>query len=139
MEKYLLLKLGMNILEVEKVLGQKIILERNEHRPDSKEFFCLNDTIGTYLNFTNDKILSLISFFYPFSVAVDGITIRLNMNEVEKINGLPEKKENWEDYPEQEEWIYCSKNTSYLFIDKKVYDISLYDFNGYDSGINHKF
>lgn len=92
MEKYLLLKLGMNILEVEKVLGQKIILERNEHRPDSKEFFCLNDTIGTYLNFTNDKILSLISFFYPFSVAVDGITIRLNMNEVEKINGLPEKK-----------------------------------------------
>jgi hypothetical protein len=130
MQKYLLLKLGMNVSEVEKVLQQKIILER--HRSESKlnGFCCLNGTIGTYLSFTNNKILDHISFHAPFSVAVDGITIGMNMNEVEKIIGLPERKENWEDYPEQEEWIFYSKNTSYLFIDNKVFDITLYNFNG---------
>ena len=92
MEKYLLLKLGMNLSEVEKVLDQKIILERHKHRPDSKGFCHLNDPIGIYLSFTKDKILKSISFFYPFSIAVDGINIGMNMNEVEKIKGLPEKK-----------------------------------------------
>jgi hypothetical protein len=124
MEKYLLLKLGMNLSEVEKVLEQKIILERHEHRPELNNSYHLNDTVGIYLNFTKDKILDHISFFYPFSIAVDGIKIGMNMNEVEKIKGLPEKKETWEDYPEQEEWIFYLKNTSYLFIDNKVYDIT---------------
>jgi len=126
MEKYLLLKLGMNILEVEKVLEQKIILE--QQRPDLKGFYFSNYILGTYLSFTNEKNLSFISFKSPFSLAIDGITIGMNMNEVEKIKGLPEKKNNCEDYPEQEEWIFYSKNTAYLFVENKVYDISLCDF-----------
>jgi hypothetical protein len=129
MEKYLLLKLGMNISEVEKVLDQKITLERNTCKPDTKGFHYLNDTIGTYLSFTEDKILEHISFSYPFSVAVDGIKIGMNMNEVKKIKGLPEKQENYENYSEMVEWHYYSNNTVYLFIDHKVYDISFHDFN----------
>ena len=126
MEKYLLLKLGMNILEVEKVLEQKIILE--QQRPDLKGFYFSNYILGTYLSFTNEKNLSFISFKSPFSLAVDGITIGMNMNEVEKIKRLPEKKNDCEDYPEQEEWIFYSKNTAYLFVENKLYDISLCDF-----------
>jgi len=126
MEKYLLLKLGMSVSEVEKVLEQKITLERHEHSLDSKGFYS-DDTIGTYLHFTDDKILDLISFLKTFSLAVDGITIGMNMNEVEKIKGLPEKKEHSENFPEIEEWFYYSKNTAYLFVDNKVYDISLYN------------
>jgi hypothetical protein len=128
MEKYLLLKLGMNVSEVEKVLDKKLTLEYIL-RPELKGFCYLNDTIGTYLKFTKDRILSFIAFNAPFYLAVDGITIGMNMNEVEKIKGLPEKKENFEDYPEMEEWIFCSENTTYLFIENKVHDITLFNFN----------
>ena len=127
-EKYLLLKLGMNISEVEKVLEQKVTLERHTHRPDSKGFCYANDIIGTYLSFTKDKILNFISFGAPFSTAVDGITIGMDINEVEKIKGMPGEKDKNENYPELEEWLYRSKNTSYLFVDNKVYDITLYKF-----------
>jgi len=128
MEKYLLLKLGMNVSEVEKVLDQKITLERHEHRLDSKGFYS-NDTIGTYLHFTEDKILNLISFLKTFSLAVDGITLGMNMNEVEKIKGLPETQESSENFPEIEEWFYPSNNTAYLFVENKVYDITHYNFS----------
>jgi len=130
MEKYLLLKLGMNILEVEKVLEEKITLERHIYRSDSKRFCYLNDTMGTYLNFTEEKILKSISFNSPFSVAVDGIKIGMNMNEVEKIKGLPEKIETSDEFPEMVDWFYYSKNIVYYFIDNKVDDISFHDFNG---------
>jgi hypothetical protein len=130
MEKYLLLKLGMNISEVEKVLEQKITLERNTRRPDSKSLFYVDYTIGTYLLFTEDKILDFIAFNHSFSVAVDGIKIGMNMNEVEKIKGSPEKIDISDKYPEMVEWYYYSKNIVYLFIDNKVYDISFHDFNG---------
>ena len=126
MEKYLLLKLGINVSEVEKVLEQKIILQ--QYRPDINGFYFSNYILGTYLSFTNEKKLSFISFKSPFSLAVDGITIGMNMKEVEKIKGLPEKKKNCEGFPEQEEWIFYSKNTAYLFVENKLYDISLCDF-----------
>ena len=137
-EKYLSLKLGMNISKVEKVLEQKVILERHTLRPDAKGFYYANDTIGTYLSFTKDKILDFISFGAPFSIAVDGIAIGMDMNEVEKIKGLPERKENWENFPEQEEWFYSTKDTFYLFIENKVYDITLYKFwDSYDEKIKY--
>jgi len=130
MEKYLLLKLGMNVSEVEKVLEQKITLERNTHRPDSKSLFYVNYTIGTYLLFTEDKILKSITFSSPFSVAIDGIKIGMNMNDVEKIKGLPDKIETSDKFPEMVDWLYFSKDIVYYFIDNKVYDISFHDFNG---------
>ena len=117
MEKYLLLKLGMNVSEVEKVLGQKIILER--HRPDSKDLFYVDYTIGTYLCFTEDKTLDFISFKNTFSLAVDGIKIGMNMNEVKKIKGLAEKEEPSENFPELEEWFYPSKKLLICLLIKK--------------------
>ena len=53
----------------------------------------------------------------------------MDMNEVEKLKGLPEIKERGENYPEYEDWIFYSKNTVYYFIDNKVNSISLNDFN----------
>jgi hypothetical protein len=129
MEKYLSLKLGMNISEVEKTLYKKLTLEYIL-KPELKGFLYLNDTVGTYLRFTKDKILEHISFNTPFSLAIDGITIGMNMNEVEKLKGLPEIKESGENYPEYEDWIFYSKNTVYYFIENKVNSISLNDFNG---------
>ena len=128
MEKYLLLKLGMNASEVEKVLEQKITLKL--HKPDLEGFYYLNNTMGTYLSFTEDKILKTIMFGYPFSVAVDGIKISMNMNEVEKIKGLPEKIVTSDDYPEKVHWFYFSKDVVYYFKDNKIYCISFADFNG---------
>ena len=127
MEKYLLLKLGMNVSEVEKVLEQKIILQ--QYRPDINGFYFSNYALGTYLSFTYEKKLSFISFKSPFSLAVDGITIGMNMNEVEKIKGLPETQESSEKHPEIEEWFYPSNNTTYLFVENKVYDITHYNFS----------
>jgi len=129
MEKYFLLKLGMNLSEVEKVLDQKITLERYTHSPDSKNLFYVDYTIGTYLLFTEDIILESISFRYPFYVAVDGIKIGMNMNEVEKIKGVPEENVIYDKYSEMVEWHYYSKNITYLFIDNKVYEISFYNFD----------
>jgi len=129
MEKYLSLKLGMNISEVEKTLDKKLTLEYIL-KPELKGFLYLNNTVGTYLTFTKDKILDHISFDAPFSLAVDGITIGMNMNEVEKLKGLPEIKESDEKYPEYEDWIFYSKNIVYYFIENKVNSISLNDFNG---------
>jgi hypothetical protein len=129
MENYLLLKLGMNISEVEKVLDKKLALEFIL-KPELKGFRFLNDTVGTYLHFTKDKILDHISFDTPFSLAVDGIKIGMNMNEVEKLKGLPEIKNSSESSPEYEDWIFCSKNTAYYFIENKVNSISLHDFSG---------
>jgi len=129
MEKYLLLKLGMDISEVEKILDKKLTLEYIL-KPDLKGFLYLNNTVGTYLKFSKDKILEHISFNAPFSLAVDGIKINMNMNEVEKLKGLPEIKDSNENYTEYEDWIFCLKNTAYDFIENKVNRISLHDFNG---------
>ena len=129
MEKYLSLKLGMNISEVEKTLDKKLTLEYIL-KPELKGFLYLNDTVGTPLKFTKDRILEHISFNAPFSLAVDEIKIGMNMNEVEILKGLPEIKDSSENYPEYEDWIFCSKNTAYYFIGNKVNSISLHDFNG---------
>ena len=75
-------------------------------------------------------MLKSISFSSPFSVAVDGIKIGMNMNEVEKIKGLPDKKENSDKFPEMADWFYFSKDIVYYFIDNKVFDIIFHDFNG---------
>ena len=129
MEKYLLLKLGMNLAEVEKILGEKLILERCNRKRGSDYFLYYNETFDTFLNFSIEKILYSISFHASFSLAVDGIKIGMNMNEVEKIKGLPETQESSEYYPEMEEWFYPSTNTAYLFIENKVYDITLHNFS----------
>jgi len=129
MEKYLLLKLGMNLSEVEKLLEQKITLERREHKSCSEYYIYYNFSIGIYLSFTKDKILYSISFNKSFSLPVDGIKIGMNMNDVKKIKGLPETQESSEKFPEIEEWFYPSNNTAYLFVEFKVYDISQYNFS----------
>ena len=119
MEKYLSLKLGMNISEVEKILDKKLTLEYIL-KPELKGFRYLNDTVGTYLYFTKDKILDHISYNAPFSLAVDGIKIGMNINEVEKLKGLPEIKDRSENYPEYEIGYFVQKISLMIFIKIKL-------------------
>ena len=125
MEKYLLLKLNMNISEIEKILEQKLILEQKRDKRGDIYFTYFDDINGIHINFTKEKNIESISFHPPFSLAVDGIKLGMDIKEVEKIKGLPERTSSFENDQGIEEWVYCSKNTFYLIVDKKVYEIQI--------------
>jgi hypothetical protein len=121
MEKYMTLKCGMSISEVETVLNHELVLkELQSSFAQLKYYYYQNEYIGININFTDNKILDHIFFDPPFSLAVDGIKIGMSKNEVEKIKGKPEDGDPAEDY-----WFYYSKNIFYEFEENKVYSICL--------------
>jgi hypothetical protein len=114
-EKYVSLKCGMSLSEVENILNQELVLRESENG------YYLSTYIGIYLSFTKSKILDYISFSAPFSLTVDGIGIGMDKNEVVQIKGIPEEKTD--DDPAMEFWFYNTKNTFYTFEENKVDEI----------------
>jgi hypothetical protein len=109
-EKYVSLKCGMSLSEVENILNHELVLRAFEKEYDTH--------IGIGLRFTDTKILDCISFDATFSLTVDGIGIGMDKNEVIKIKGIPDEKTD--DDPEMEFWFYNTKNTFYTFVENKI-------------------
>ena len=85
MRKYLQIKLGMEISEVNNILGEEIKLKIKE---DGYSYF--NKTYGIYLYFEHkDKKLHAIGYNELFNLSIDGFNINMHEKELRKIKGEP--------------------------------------------------
>jgi hypothetical protein len=107
MGKYIQLKCGMDFLEVSKLLTKEIALENLD---DDCSYFELGNYLTIYFK---GKKLDAILFNELFPLTVDGIKIRMEKKQIEKIRGLPEI-------------TYSIPRKAYLIYDK---DTTIYEFD----------
>lgn len=105
MEKFLHLKTGMHISEVENVLNIKLEIEqiREKHFKTDQVHF---KNYGVWLFFKPEtQILDTIRFEDPFSLEIDGVKIGDTKKQVKQLKGKPPRVDP---FPDQDEsiWIY---------------------------------